>query len=553
MRDSRTNRLAEFARHTIWRRPDNLASILIVVAPLLVLAVFGLIHIISGYGVWYAVALLAYVAVMVILRQAFRWRRSAGAVSATDHSTLLADKRWGPFERQVFSAVNDRIRERTQVLQDWDEGMFSIGREIAEEVAHLMSDGRKNTLDVTIPELLGLLEQVNSDCREFVRMAVISTALRQISVNNILWVLRNRRRMANAVRHGNHLFTILGMAINPPAGAVRMLGMLIDDKSMEYLSEEFQIELQRRIMCYVAAKSVDLYSGRFRVEAPLADLRTASEPIKILLFGQTGAGKSALRAALSSAARNPAQGKPGHSSGRIALNGIQCAFVEAPGIGRAVEARQRPRSLRRLLRRRVQDSGADEASGLLLQCDMVIWVVRADQPGRKADAEYFAEFRRLYDDRQWRLAPPLLVAVTHVDSPMLIKSWPQDRQLSPAQRLKIDEAVRCVGEVFSGHSAVPVKPGAPAWGLDELVRTMDSALPDACHAQNNRLRTAGNAKPDSRPSGQRPRRRDAAGAADAVPGAENTDADHFGHAGLMGRLKGPISTLRSRIRTRGNR
>ena len=189
-------------------------------------------------------------------------------------------------------------------------------------MARLMSHGRKYTLDVTIPELLGLLEQVNSDCREFVRMAVTSTVLRQISVNNILLVLRNRRRMANAVQRGNHLFTILGMAINPPAGAVRMLGMLIDDKSTEYLSEEIQIELQRRIMCYVAAKSVDLFSGRFRVEAPPADLRTAREPIKVLLFGQTGAGKSAQRAALSSAAQDPAKGTPGHSSGQITLNGV---------------------------------------------------------------------------------------------------------------------------------------------------------------------------------------------------------------------------------------
>ena len=551
MRDSRTNRLAESIRHTIWRRPDNLASILIIVAPLLVLAVFGLIHIINGYGVWYAVALLAYVVVMVILRQVFLWRRPADAVSAQDHSELLADKGWGPFERQVFSTVNVRIRERTQILQNWDEGLFGMGREIAEEVARLMSGGRKDTLDVTIPELLGLLEQINSDCREFVRMAVISTVLRQISINNILWVLRNRRRMANAVQHGNQLFAILGMAINPPAGAVRLLGMLIDDKSMEYLSEEFQIELQRRIMCYVAAKSIDLYSGRFKAEAPLADLRTAREPIKVLLFGQTGAGKSALRAALSSAARNPGQALLGHSSDRITLNGVQCTFVEAPGIGRAVAARRRPRGLRRFLRRAERDPGADEVSGLLLQCDMVIWVVRADQPGRMADAEFLAAFRRLYDDWQWRLAPPLMVAVTHVDSPMLIKSWPADGQLSPAQRLKIDDAVRCVGEVFAGHSAVPVKSGAPDWGLDELVRAMDSALPDACHAQNNRLRTAGKPKPDSRPAERRPLRRDVA--ADAVLGAKNTGPDHCGHAGPVGGLKGRISAWRSRVRHRGNR
>ena len=552
MRDSRSNRLAEFTRHTIWRRPDNLASILIIVAPMLVLSVFGLVHIINGYGVWYAVALLAYVVAMVVLRQLFRWRRSAGVDPVEDQSALLADKSWGQFERQVFDTVNTGIRERTQVLQNWDEGMIGMGREITEEVAALMSNGKRDTLDVTIPELLGLLEQVNRDCREFVRLAVISTILRQISVNNILWVLRNRHRMSNAVQHGNRLFAILGMAINPPAGAVRMLGLLIDDKSMEYLSEEFQIELQRRIMCYVAAKSVDLYSGRFKVEAPLAELRTASEPVKILLFGQTGAGKSALQAALLSARGTAAHGTAGHGSGRIALNGVQCSLLEAPGIGRGFDPQHRPRGLRRLLRRASRESGAGEVSEPLLQCDMVVWVVRADQPARTADAVRLAVFRRLYDDRQWRLVPPLLVAVTHVDSPALIRSWPSDGLLSPAQNLKINEAVRCVDEIFSGHSVVPVKTSAPVWGLDELVGAMSAALPDACHAQNNRLRTAGNTKPDSRPAEQKSLRRDLTGAADALRGAENPETDQTGRVSRVGRLKRGISKLKSRNRSRGD-
>ena len=485
--------MVNLVRLSFWRRPDILVTLLMVGIPVVLLLVSGFLFILSE-GRMTEFLLTSSFCVMVLFGFRFLWRRRASVQVDGDDEVAewLADPSWGPLERTVYEESCRRIRARTVNLLNWDEGLLALAGEVAEDVAGLMSDGRKDRLDVSLPELLLLLEQVTEEGREFMARTVLLSFLHNVSINNLLWILRNRNTIARMAQGGDYLIKLTGLVMNPPVGAVRALESMISGSQSKYLSDQFQIELQRGILSYVAAKAVDLYSGRFRRRLSPEIGSAAVEPLRILVVGQSGAGKSSLVSAIVSSAGQGIQDEAataGQRSPRMVLGGVQCVLHEAPGLDGRPHRTGRFPSIRGAVSR-VAGRDAD-ASGMeqsLLNCDMVVWVARADQPARKADSDHLALFRQFFDSRKWRLVPPLIVAVTHVDRSPIINSWPDGSALSPAQELRIEEALKAVARTFAGLDTVPVRPIRPFWNADALLNAVKLAIPDACLAQSNRLR-----------------------------------------------------------------
>lgn len=485
--------MVNLVRLSFWRRPDILVTLLMVGIPVVLLLVSGFLFILSE-GWMPEFLLTSSCCVLVLFGFRHLWQRRASAHVGGDDELpeWLADPTWGPQERAVYEESCRRIRARTANLRDWDEGLLALAGEVAEDVAGLMSDGRKDRLDISLPELLLLLEQVAEEGREFLARTVLFSFLHNVSINNLLWILRHRHAIARMAQGGDYLIKLTGLVMNPPVGAVRALESMISGSQSKYLSDQFQIELQRGILSYVAAKAVDLYSGQFKRRVSPEIGSAAMEPLRILVVGQSGAGKSSLVSAIVSSAGQeiPTEAATaGQHSSRIVLGGIQCVLMEAPGLDGRPQRTNRFPSFRgavsKIAGRDADVSGIEQS---LLDCDMVLWVARADQPARKADSDHLALFREFFDSRKWRLVPPLIVAVTHVDRSPIINSWPSGSALSPAQELRIEEALKAVARTFAGLETVPVRPIRPFWNADALLGAVKSAVPDACLAQSNRLR-----------------------------------------------------------------
>lgn len=468
-------------------------TLLMVGIPVALLLVSGFLFILSE-GRMTEFLLTSSFCVLLLFGFRHLWRRRASADVGGDDEIpeWLADPTWGPLEREVYEESCRRIRARTVNLRNWDDGLLALAGEVAEDVAGLMSDGKKDRLDVSLPELLLLLEQVAEEGREFLARTVLFSFLHNVSINNMLWILRNRNAIARMAQGGDYLIKLTGIVMNPPVGAVRALESVISGSQSKYLSDQFQIELQRGMLSYVAAKAVDLYSGQFKRRVSPEIGSAAMEPLRILVVGQSGAGKSSLVSAIVSSTGQeiPTEAAiAGQHSPRIVLGGTQCILVEAPGLDNRPQRAGRFPYLRgavsKVVGRDADGSGIEQS---LLNCDMVVWVARADQPARKADSDHLTQFREFFDSRKWRLVPPLIVAVTHVDRSPIINSWPNGSALSPAQELRIEEALKAVARTFAGLETVPVRPIRPFWNADELLSAVKSAVPDACLAQSNRLR-----------------------------------------------------------------
>ena len=535
--------MANLVRFSFWRRPDILVTLLMIGIPVALLLVSGFLFILSE-GWMPEFLLTSSFCVLVLFGFRFLWRRRASVHAGADGEVpeWLADPTWGPEEREVYEESCRRIRSRTRSLRNWDEGLLAMASEVAEDVAGLISDGRRDRLDVSLPELLLLLEQVAEEGREFLAKTVMFSFLHNVSINNLLWILRNRHVISRMAEGGDYLIKLTGIVMNPPVGAVRALESMISGSQSKYLSDQFQIELQRGILSYVAAKSVDLYSGRFKRQTSPETGSAAAEPLRILIVGQAGAGKSSLASAIAASAgqaiADEAATEVPHLP-RIVLGGVQCILIEAPGLDGRPQGTGRFPSVRgavfRVAGRGADGSGTEQS---LLNCDMVIWVARADQPARKPDSDHLALFREVFGSRKWRLVPPLIVAATHVDRPPIINSWPNGSAISPAQELRIEEALKAVARTFGGTEPVPVRPIRPFWNADALIDAVKSAVPDACLAQSNRLRWM-----DDRRTGRRQVPKPAEKAAARGKGRlevgppipEETGVEAAGRSGWMGR------------------
>ena len=539
-----------------WRRADIMVVWLRYGLPVLCLVAAGLYFIVTeDWLVHFAAASLAWVLVLfgagVLLR---RWKSvDHGRVDA-DIPPVVAGADWSPREQQIFEQSCARIRHDIREMRPWDEGFVALGLEVAGDVAQDMS-GRSDgsLLDVSVLELLALIEEVADECREFLGTNRWLSPFQGIPARHILWVLRNRHRLARGVEYGEHAYRMAGLMMNPPAGAMRVMESLIAGNNTRYLTDQAQLELQRRILSYVAAKSINLYSGRYRRAIAPGIGPSQHEPVRILLVGQTGAGKSALAARLAPASRAaPPANRAGSAPLRTEIGGIQCVLIEAPPIDALEGARNRPGRFRPGRGRggRVVPTMDAIRSGFL-DCDMVVWTVRADQPARKADIDVLSVFRRIYGELSWnRLMPPLVVAVSNVDRPPIIENWPESGDLSPAQILKIENIAGAIAREFDVDQAIPVKLDPPGWNGDELSLSIRKALSNACLAQRNRVRNREDGKgKGSRPvsSGQRSQEDKARKGEGPTSGDRSRKVNHHSGTPEKGRVRKGLSRVVTRI------
>ncbi len=557
--------MSGFGGRPFWRRADIMVVWLRYVFPVLCLMAAGLYLIITeGWLIQFAAASLAWVVVLFVAGLLLRrWKSVDRDAVEADIPPVVADADWSPRERQVFDESCARIRHDTRKLCPWDEELVILALNVARNVAQEMS-GRSNGshLDVSVLELLTLIDEAADECREFLGTNRWHAPFRGISVGNILLVLRNRHRLARGIEYGEHAYGVARLVMNPPAGAMQVMESLIAGNNTKYLTDQVQLELQRRILYYVAAKSINLYSGRYRRGIVPGIGPSQHEPVRILMVGQAGVGKSAMASLLAPAGRaaSTANGaEAGVTPVRTEIGGIQCALIEAPPIDALEDRARHPGWFRFIMRQAGQaDPMMDAVRSGFLDCDMVVWTVRADQPARKVDIDTLAVFQGIYDELRWnRLMPPLVVAVSHVDRPPIIEIWPDSGDLSPAQVLKIENIAGAVAREFDVGLAVPVKLDPPGWNGDELTASIRNALPNACLAQRNRVRNRQDGNGDNRIAGadgpgqrkQKGRERPGEAPADGRSGQSDRQATRLPRTGVpeRGRVRTGLSRVASRI------
>ncbi|MGY6714403.1 GTPase family protein [Klebsiella pneumoniae] len=214
--------------------------------------------------------------------------------------------------------------------------------------------------------------------------------------------------------------------------------------------------------------------GLLAIEKPLASLPptlrslilkrlrslTQYEPI-IGIMGKSGSGKSSLCNALFQGEVTPVSDVAACTRDvlrfRFRNDNHSLMIVDLPGIG---ESEQRDEEYTALYRR------------ILPELDLVLWVIKADDRALSVDEHFYHKVMLAYQRR-------VLFVVNQADKAEPCHQWSvADNRPSPAQMSTIKAKRNAVQQQFLPHHPVCVVSARTGWGMESLVDTMMSSLPD---------------------------------------------------------------------------
>ena len=369
-------------------------------------------------------------------------------------------------------------------LTDRDR-VLNLGLRTIEAVARQIHPQDRNPLwKFTIPEALALVERVSADLRPFV---IDNIPLGdQLTVGQVLKIYGWRSAIGMAEK-AYDIWRLIRL-VNPVTAAAQEAREQITKHLYANVRDQLARQLAGAYVREVGRAAIDLYGGRLRVtQAQLAGHVSAStlrdrgkatgraEPLRILIAGQAGAGKSSLVNALS---------KRGARRGRCAGR-----HARLPGLRGGARRAQRLDGDRQPARRR-HGQGAESIRGEgERQRPHRVGDRRRQDRRARATWRRSAGIRKHYAGRPHRRQPPILVALTHIDK--LMQRMPGPHEAIDASDPAVVEVVRVVAEGLGmpKNDVVPVSlaPGRAPYNIEQLAGRIAARVPEARQAQLLRL------------------------------------------------------------------
>lgn len=415
---------------------------------------------------------------LVVLAALMRWilqrRLKTEPVSQT---SLPADPEWTEAEARAYEVAQAIIAREMAEPVAW-EALPGIIETLVAGIAAESGKQGKGVWDFTLPEALLLINRVSERLRDDMRRLVPFSDT--VSVRNLIWVWRNRQGLQKAATIGQMVWRAQRFLVNPPAAILREMEQQVAGHNTKLLTDEGIRALQKLMLEEVSQVAIDLYSGRLRFsDAELAQTQdhlnepVPDRPLRIAVAGQVNSGKSMLVNALSFGTVTETDILPTTQSSHsypVQLNGHTVELMDMPGVDGS-DARQKAC---------LED---------LERADLVLWVVRADRPGRDLDNRVLRQWQKRMAEDPHRRSAQIVTVVTAVDR--MLRDWPFPEHDVPAPaRALMAELQEAVVQDLPSFEEIPVLVVAcePVWNIEALGAAIAKATPNAIQVQRNRLR-----------------------------------------------------------------
>ncbi|MGE0765112.1 MAG: GTPase family protein [Hyphomicrobiaceae bacterium] len=447
--------------------------------PLLALLPFGWIwlwqHGLMLY--WFAAALV--ISVSAFGARSWLLRRFRREIEATEKAHAEAAGLAGsPREHAARQAVDQLSREvDPQRITSYDE-LTALGVETIGAVARHMHPGVADPVwQFTVPEALTLLERVSQRLRPLI---VENVPLGdRLTVGQVIRLYR-WRGMIDVANTAYDVWRIIRL-MNPIAAATQEIRERLSKTMYEGLREELARRLAAAFVREVGRAAIDLYSGRLAVPASERDgFASASQtvdgnaPLRILIAGRSGGGKSSLVNALAEEVQAATDALPqtnaftGYEVQREGMPPV--VLIDSPGLKRIEDHRA------------LVETAKD--------CDLVIWVAAADRPDRELDRASLEAIQAHFVAHPDRPAPPVVVVLTNIDRLRPFQEWQPpynvaepDRPKAHAIRDAMDAAATDLGRPLDRIVPVCLSTERGAYNVDLVWAELAETLPEAKRAQ----------------------------------------------------------------------
>jgi predicted GTPase len=439
----------------------------------------------NGYVVHWAIATCLIVTSLYYLQTRLIAATPPEASATMPEENESASSTWTPRQSEAWNDVLALAGNAQPERMSSRDAVLNLGLETIETVARRLHPERKDPLlQFTVPEALAVIERASNGLRQFV-MDTFPLGDR-ITVAQIMWLYR-WRSVVGLVEKGHDLWRIVRL-LNPVSAATNELRERFTRQIYDIGREHLGRRLARAYVKEVGRAAIDLYGGSLRVtqveldryvtRASQGDLAAAGmrevEPIRVLLAGQTGAGKSSLLNSLANTVEAEVNAVPATTQTiayKLSHEGLPTALlIDSPGL-----------------------TTRDSLPALIdnaLHADMVLWVSSATRAAREVDRQALAAIRDRFAAEPNRRRPPMLLVLTHIDGLRPFGEWEPPYDLTAPNRPKshaILGAMEAAGSDlgFAANEIVPVRVDVAAapYNIDALWSKIIELVPDAQRAR----------------------------------------------------------------------
>jgi len=398
------------------------------------------------------------------------------------------DDRWSPAAREIWDRIDalaNGLKPSEYPLTDTARLTALAQRVITEVAAHFRPQADRAELDVPLRNILFIVEQVCRDMREILDEWVPFSHL--ITVRDGLQLLKWRERF----RKANYLRRTLSMAAAPFTAIPQELSYFFTGKIAKYPKGLLERWLLQTVVKKIGYYAIALYSGHLMPPsvspaAPEEENALVKKPLRVLVAGQTKAGKSSLINALLGEFRTTVDVLPVTDELRVykmhQADRDELLIYDSPGYG---------------------DDPAwfEQNERQLGEFDLVIVVCSAVHAGRAADSRFLAGLRNWFDQRLNRRMPPVLAVVSHVDQLRPVREWQPPYDVDTPDGAKagnIRAAVESVAESLqlAFEDCVPacLAPPKDRYNIEAVLAAMARKLPESLRAHYLRTLAEGHQK-----------------------------------------------------------
>tara|TARA_B110000091_G_C13818466_1_gene479230 strand:+ start:3118 stop:4734 length:1617 start_codon:yes stop_codon:yes gene_type:complete len=393
-------------------------------------------------------------------------------------------------QNEIFIWEKSKIYSRASLnnKNEWNE-LSEVGLAVMEFVA---TEFDKKALDFSILEGLQLFEEISRRYKLVIKEYIPVIDILKISYLKAGYETFDKygdvgQKLVAAAVWANHAKNAY---MNPTKLAIDLLSQQSTSVMTKGFVDDMQLNAKQALLDEIASVSIDLYSGRFSfeesevTESSVAEkdsqrIAPKLEPIRIVMVGQTSSGKSSIINLIKEdlvAEVDVLPSTDGTTVYNAKLDEMNIRMVDLQGLDGNQKTEQNMLSE-------------------MTQADLIVWVLKANQPARELDKILNAKFFNYYRNGSniSRKKPTVICVVNQVDMLKPVNEWAPPYNLEQpitAKEKIINQALAYNQKLLMPDRilALSIAPKQNSFGVEALKKTIRDEIADANNVQRNRQR-----------------------------------------------------------------